>query len=91
MTIALVLAFPATVLIGLATPRQANWLFRAPPSRCRIYGWRLSGWLLLIASLGLVISGDDRTRQIIGWVGTVGVIALSVALVFSGLTQRRKS
>jgi hypothetical protein len=83
MIAALLLALPAILLIGAATPRQADLLFGNRLRRAGRKTLRLAGFVLLAFSLGAALVDPDQARAFVTWVGGIGVEALLVALAFT--------
>ena len=90
MTAAAPVALLAIALLACGTPRQAQALFgdrlREPHRR----GLRIAGIALLVVSLVLALAGGDRARHLVGWIGTIGIEALVVALFATLRTSRSR-
>jgi len=85
MTLALLLALPAILLLAVTTYRQSQALFGRQLGR----RWRIAGWALLLAAAMLLLAGDDRGRGLIFWICGCAPIAALAATVLGLRGPRR--
>lgn len=86
---AILAALPALLLIGVATPRQADRLFGPRPGPAGRRALRLAGLAGLVLSLAAALADRDPARAAIGWIGATGLMAFLLALSFTAFGRIR--
>ncbi len=84
----ILLSTPAIALLAAGTPRQAAALFRGRLHEPRRKTCRVAGLCLLATSLCAALTGDDRARHLVSWIGAIGIEALLLALALTAETAR---
>jgi hypothetical protein len=87
--VTVLLALLAIALVGVGTPRQAELLFGTRLRRTGRKALRAAGLVLLAISLVVALTGDDRARRFVEWLGVIEAEALVLALAFTLLSGRR--
>jgi hypothetical protein len=91
MIVPALLALTAILLVAAGTPRQSTTLFGDRADRKHRRALRLGGFAVLAASFVIALIDDDRARHVIAYLGTIGVEACIVAILFtwrSGSSRR---
>lgn len=83
MILAALLAVPGVALFAAGTPRQTAALFGNRIDRTARRALRLGGFAFLAASLAVALVDGDRARHLIAYIGTIGIEACIVALIFT--------
>ncbi len=91
MMIAALSALPGILLVAAGTPRQAAALSSHRLHQARRRALRLDGFALLLLSLGVATTGADRARHLVAWIGTIGLEAVAVALLFTAGSRSRRT